>query len=453
MKLHEMKSLHRVALDKAESFITAAEAAGRTSLTPAENDNMNAAIREAEILATQIQTSERINTLRRFVGPNGTLIPGGNGVIDAPSSGFDGPTRLAHSHDAEYSRALHSFLKSGGKAHAGELSEGADGLGGFVLPGSATFTRQRLANGKASAAMYEGTLGGSDSAGGYAISVPTVDQIVPLALPDMGIFDASLVIPTSTDVKIPQQASFGTSAIKAESNGTLATFGGSDPTLGQVTLSAFMAGALRWVSWELLNDVDVFQSFVVNDLLAGQRILEGSLLASGTGSGQPLGVFGNTGTGTGSAYELTGASTDGALLLNSLFDVTSTLKSAYQPNASWIMSRATGLAIRRAQMQANLFAPVATVDADGTERILGRPVFYDQNAPSLPAATSAGVLPILFGDFRQGFLIGTRGGGISVKILDQPQAAQGQLGILAYRRLDARVRRSEAIQSVTVSHS
>ena len=215
-----------------------------------------------------------------------------------------------------------------------------------------------------------------------------------------------------------------------------------------------MAGALRWVSWELLNDVDVFQSFVVNDLLAGQRILEGSLLASGTGSGQPLGVFGNTGTGTGSAYELTGASTDGALLLNSLFDVTSTLKSAYQPNASWIMSRATGLAIRRAQMQANLFAPVATVDADGTERILGRPVFYDQNAPSLPAATSAGVLPILFGDFRQGFLIGTRGGGgISVKILDQPQAAQGQLGILAYRRLDARVRRSEAIQSVTVSHS
>ena len=80
--------------------------------------------------------------------------------------------------------------------------------------------------------MYEGALGGSDSAGGYAISVPTVDQIVPLALPDMGIFDASLVIPTSTDVKIPQQASFGTSAIKAESNGTLATFGGSRPDTG-----------------------------------------------------------------------------------------------------------------------------------------------------------------------------------------------------------------------------
>ena len=100
------------------------------------------------------------------------------------------------------------------------------------------------------------------------------------------------------------------------------------------------------------------------------------------------------------------------------------------------MSRATGLAIRRAQMQANLFAPVATVDADGTERILGKPVFYDVNAPSLPTATSSGVVPILYGDFKAGYVVGVRGGaGINVKILDQPWAAQGQLGILAYRRL------------------
>jgi HK97 family phage major capsid protein len=118
------------------------------------------------------------------------------------------------------------------------------------------------------------------------------------------------------------------------------------------------------------------------------------------------------------------------------------------------MSRATGLAIRRAQMQANLFIPVATVDPDGTERILGKPVFYDLNSPALPTATSAGVVPILYGDLKAGYLIGVRGGaGINVKVLDQPWAAQGQLGILAYRRLDGRVRRSEAMQAITISHS
>jgi HK97 family phage major capsid protein len=94
------------------------------------------------------------------------------------------------------------------------------------------------------------------------------------------------------------------------------------------------------------------------------------------------------------------------------------------------------------------------MDPDGTERILGRPVFFDLNAPALPTATSAGVVPILYGDFKAGYLIGVRGGaGINVKVLDQPWAAQGQLGILAYRRLDGRVRRSEAMQAITISHS
>jgi len=94
------------------------------------------------------------------------------------------------------------------------------------------------------------------------------------------------------------------------------------------------------------------------------------------------------------------------------------------------------------------------VDADGTERILGKPVFYDVNAPALPTATTAGVVPILYGSFKDGYIVGVRGGaGINVKVLDQPWAAQGQLGILAYRRLDGRLRRSEAIQAVTISHS
>lgn len=462
MNILSMKALRKDALDEADSLIRAAETEKR-DLHPWEKSAVDRAIAESNKLTEQIRESDSKNTIRRFM-KDGMLIPGTpegpDGVMDTPgfdSAAFAEPLRLANTHDAEYGRALHSFLQTGGKSHDSELVRGADGAGGYVIPGSASYTRQRLANGsypKMSADMYEGTQGGSDAAGGYAISVPTVAQIVPLALPDMGIFDASMVIPTATDVKIPQQASFGTSALKAESTGTLATFGGTDPTLGQITLSAFMVGALRWASWELLQDAKVFQQFIVDDLLKGQRIVEGQLLASGTGSAQPLGVFGNTDTGTGTAYELTGANTDGQVLLNALMDVVATLKPAYQPNASWVMARATGLAIRKAQMQANLYIPIITVDPDGTERILGKPVFYDVNAPALPTATSAGVLPILYGDFKQGYIIGVRGGaGVNVKILDQPQAAQGLLGILAYRRLDGRVRRSEAIQSIKVSHS
>ena len=90
-----------------------------------------------------------------------------------------------------------------------------------------------------------------------------------------------------------------------------------------------MSGALRLCSWELLQDVEAFQSFIVDDLIKGQRILEDSLLAAGTGINQAQGVFGNTGTGTGNAYQLTGASTDGMLLLDALYDVVATLRATY----------------------------------------------------------------------------------------------------------------------------
>jgi HK97 family phage major capsid protein len=455
MTLTEMKHEQKAALDQADAIIKAAEARG-SNMTPAEEESYNTAMSRYKAVSSTITKRDALSTIRSAF-PKG--MPGLEEPVGAEGfvRSFATTMRLPETRTAGYTTALLSFLRTGGKAHGEELTVGADGQGGYYFPGSERYTQQRLSNGRAagmSATAYEGNQGGSDAAGGYAISVPTETLIVPLALPDLGIFDASTVIPTATDIKIPQQASFGTSAIKAESTGTLATFGGTDPTLGQFTLTAFMAGALRWVSWELMQDVQTFQQFVVDDLLKGQRILEGQLLAIGNGATQPQGVFGNTGTGTGSAYNFASTAADSTTLLNSLFDVTAQLKGMYQANASWIMSRATGLAIRRAQMQTNLFAPVATVDPDGTERILGRPVFFDVNCPSLPTATTAGVIPILFGDFKQGYIVGVRGGGgINVKILDQPQAAQGQLGILAYRRLDARVRRTEAIQAVTISHT
>jgi HK97 family phage major capsid protein len=454
MKLHDLKTQHTEALDKAEAVLNRSEAAGRKELSAPDRSLFDTHMAEANRLGTQIKSVESQNGLRGLCGPRGFFDAASTPALAGFSQPSNGVIRMAEARTPEYSAALHSFLKTGGKAHGDELTAGSDGAGGYHLPGSEAYTQQRLPNGKASAALYEGTNGGSNGAGGYAINIPTVQQIVPLAMPDLGIFDASMVIPTSTNVKIPQQASFGTSAQKSESTGTIATFGGADPTLGQVELQAFMAGALRTASFELLQDVEMFQQFLVDDLIKGQRILEGSLLATGNGTTQPQGVFGNTGTGTGAAYALTGAATDGAILLDALFDVVATLKGAYQANAAWVMSRSTGLAIRRAQMQANLFVPVVTVDADGTERILGKPVFYDVNAPALPSATTAGVVPILYGDFKAGNLIGVRGGaGINVKILDQPWAAQGQIGILAYRRLDSRIRRSEAIQEITFSHS
>jgi HK97 family phage major capsid protein len=336
--IFEMKREQKDALNKAEAIISGAEQRG-TAMTVAEQTNYDEAMSKFKSLSTTIRAREEMNTITAIWPKGRPGLDGPVNVADAPQ--FASPLRLAETRKPEYAKALHAFFSTGGKAHSDELTAGADGQGGYYLPGSEAYTRQRSANGsfpKMVAATYEGPNGGSDAAGGYAVSIPTVEQIVPLALPDLGIFDASMVIPTATDMKVPQQASFGTSAIKAESTGTIATFGGTDPALGQIELSAYMAGALRLASWELLQDVQMFQQFIVEDLLKGQRILEDQLLATGTGTNQAQGVFGNTGIGTGAPYQMTGAATDGTLLLDSLFDVTSTLKGAYQANAVWIMS-------------------------------------------------------------------------------------------------------------------
>jgi HK97 family phage major capsid protein len=133
-------------------------------------------------------------------------------------------------------------------------------------------------------------------------------------------------------------------------------------------------------------------------------------------------------------------------LLAATFDVLGKLNAAYHPGASWLMSRATGAAIRKAQMASNLFAPVWTRE-NGQDFLHGYPVTFDAYVPAI----AAGATPVLFGNFKQGYLIGDRGGsGINVKLLDQPKATEGQLILLAYRRTDGRVRRSEAIQGITL---
>jgi HK97 family phage major capsid protein len=292
------------------------------------------------------------------------------------------------------------------------------------------------------ASLYEGT----GSAGGYAVPVIVDGQIVPLAPVEMGVRSVATVVATASDIKVPRGISFGTSAIKAESGGGVDNyFTEGDPSLDQFTLSAFMAGSIRTISWELAQDVPSFQQFCITDLVLALQMMEENLYCNGNGTGQAQGLIGNTGVGVSGVAA--GTDNYGSELLDATFDVLGKLNAAYHPNASWLMGRATGTAIRKAQKQANLFAPVWTRE-NGKDYLHGYPVAFSGYMPTI----ATGHTPVLFGDFAQGYIIGDRGGsGINVKILDQPKATEGQLVLLAYRRTDGRVRRSEAIQAITLA--
>jgi HK97 family phage major capsid protein len=432
MILQELMQQQKADLDITDAIVKAAEN-GKREMTAEEREKCDAAFTRIRERKPLIKAREAQNTIRRFM--NGGIPT----WVHDPQACSGKATESAQQRlmSTEYTEAFLAFVRSNGKHASSALSEGFDPLfGGFALPSF----------GGMSAALYEG----SNSAGGYAVSVPTDPQIVPLALPDLGVRSVARILPTNNDIKIPTQASFSTAAIKAESGGSTNTFTESNPTLGQFTLSAFMIGLSHPVSWELLQDVNLFQQFGISDLLAAIAIKEDGYFVTGTGTGQPQGLVGNVGTGTGSAYAVEDT---GAYLLDATDEVQSTLRGSYFGNAGWLMNRATGVAVKKAQRQANLFAPVWTRE-NGRDYLHGFPVTYSQNMPNIPTATTAGVTPMLFGSFPDGYVIGDRGGsGTFVKILDQPLALNGQTVLLAYKRVDGRVRSAEAIQGISISHS
>lgn len=435
MKLFDMRA-ERQEISKQMEAIQLKAAEERRVFTQQEEKDMCSLRYAAVDLDAKIHTSKSRNTLLDAFGGNPMAL------VDA---GLPNPESTRNRNQTpmsgEYTNAFVNFLRSGGKQATDALSEGFDPLfGGFALPSLPGM----------SSAMYEGTGGGSNGAGGYSVNVPTDGQIVPLAVPDLGVRSLARAIPTATDIKIPSQSTFGTAGVKAESGSATNTFSESNPTLSQLTLSAFMMGLTHTVSWELLQDVSIFQEFGVRDLINAVSIAEDGFFVTGTGTGQPQGLIGNTGTGTGTPYL---QESTGAYLLNAADDILGTLKGSYFPNAAWLMSRATAVAIRKAQRQANLFAASWTRE-NGRDMLHGFPVSYSAAMPAIPTATSAGVVPILFGSFQDGYVIGDRGGaGTFVKILDQPLATAGQTILLGYKRVDGRVRRSEAIQAITISHT
>jgi HK97 family phage major capsid protein len=404
--LFDLKRAYKAELDEAELH--------------ADNpdpDQMNAyaqAMNRARKIGVRLQARESDpRSTIRSVFPSGMPGFGLDGAPDAPAAGAAaGAARtpaLTHL-SADYTSAFREYVSSNGQ--------------------------------KQQAALYEG----AGSSGGFAVPVIVEGQVVPLAPTDTGVRSIASVIATSSDVKIPVATTISTASGKLEGDGTGSNlFQESEPTLAQFTLSAYMMGVLHQISWELAQDVPSFQAFAISDMLLAAQLYEENLFVNGTGTGQAQGLIGNVGTGvTGVAA---GSDNYASELLAATFSVQSTLKTAYHANAGWLMSRATAVAIKKQQSQTNLYTPVWAREG-GKDFLHGYPVTFSTAMPTI----ATGHTPLLFGDFSTGYVIGDRGGsGLNVKILDQPKAAEGILQFLCYRRSDGRVRRSEAIQAITLA--
>jgi HK97 family phage major capsid protein len=289
------------------------------------------------------------------------------------------------------------------------------------------------------AALNEGT----SSEGGFTVPVVVEDQIIPLAPLESSMRKLALVLTTENDIKFPQQATRTTAAQKTESGDTSYSFGGTNPSFSQFTLTAYTNGVNVPISIELAADVDAMAPFVTMDLSRGIANWEEQMFISGTGSGQPQGVLGNT-SGT-ITESLTTYGVDAVL------DLTGEVNPFYYANASFLMNRLTGIQFQKAQLALNQFQSFWS--RTGTQDyLLGYPVEYSYEMPVFASLSPVTLGSIIFGDFKSGYVIGDRHtSAITARVLTEVGALQGIINILGYRRSDGKVRRSEALAQLNVN--
>jgi HK97 family phage major capsid protein len=167
---------------------------------------------------------------------------------------------------------------------------------------------------------------------------------------------------------------------------------------------------------------------------------EGAAFVSGNAVSKPEGLLTNaniTAVNSGDANLLTA---DGIIKL--CYD----LPDAYAKNGKFVMKRSSILAIRLFQDSQKQYIWQPSYQVGQPSTLLGYPIIEAIDMP----AVAANAYPILFGDFKAGYLIVDRADVVVQRLLEV-YATQGLVGFLFWKRVDAQVILAEALRKQKVA--
>lgn len=210
-------------------------------------------------------------------------------------------------------------------------------------------------------------------------------------------------------------------------------------TLAQPTVSVHMARGMIPYSIEVGQDYPGFAMEMGRLLDQGYTDLLAVKTITGTGTGEPWGIF--TAIDQTSASEVT-PTTDGSFGGVDVFKVWNALPERYRGRATWVMSVHVESAIRQFAASAGSSSAYFTVDltGDGVSRINGRPVVVTDYAPTFSGSVPGTTGPqniLVVGDFSN-YVIAQRAG-MSVEQIPMlwgsgSRLPTGQRGLFAWAR-------------------
>ncbi len=294
---------------------------------------------------------------------------------------------------------------------------------------------------------------GSDPDGGYLLPPSTVGRMVSKLYEQSTMRQLATVQTISTDklegIVDNNEADAGwVSELGTRSDTTT-------PTVGKYEIGAHEMYAMPKASQKILDDaatnVEAWLAGKVADKFAR---VEGAGFTTGTGVGQPRGLFSYTTAATGDdsrawgqfEHVVTGA--NGAFhttKADPLQDLIGAFKDQYLNGASWLMRRELRTDIRKmkeATSDRYLWEP--SLQMGQPDRLLGYPARVDQYVP----AKATGSLSLAFGNFAEAYTIVDRMG---IRTLRDPYTAKPYVVFYSTKRTGGGAVNFEAVKFLKLS--
>jgi HK97 family phage major capsid protein len=232
---------------------------------------------------------------------------------------------------------------------------------------------------------FRDTILGTDTKGGYlSTPVQLADEIVKIINDQVFIRQLARVI-TMGEAKslgVPQLTSHmadddWTTEVAAVTEDTTMAFGRRD-------LTPSLVSKLAKVSIRMLYGANNIEDLIREELAYKNAITEEKAYLTGSGTGQPLGIFTASASGIATARDVSAGNTITAIGADNLFQVKYSLKAGYRndPTCRWLLSRTAVMNIMLLKDSQNRYLWQPSLQQGTPDQLLNLPVAESEYVPN-----------------------------------------------------------------------
>lgn len=280
---------------------------------------------------------------------------------------------------------------------------------------------------------------GNDTTGGYLAVTEFVKEIIKAVVEFSPVRELARVRPTSNrSSQIPKRTGTFAAQWVAEQGARTETTGLS---YGREEIPNHEMFALVDISQQDLEDSEFDLASELNSEFSEQfGVAEGAGFVNGNAVGKPEGLQTAAGLNTAVSGDANLIKAEG------LIDMVYNTKDSYAKNGSFLLRRSTIGAIRKLKdVTSGQFLWQPGLNGPTSNTILGYPY---REAIDMPAI-AANAYPVIFGDFKRGYVISDR---IQIAVVrdDLTQATSGNVRFIARKRVGGQVVLGEALTKLQI---